>query len=50
MDAHPMAELDGQTSINELLDEPVGASPVQLTLPIHFQMPAIQPECSGARS
>ncbi|MEC5192989.1 MULTISPECIES: hypothetical protein [unclassified Arthrobacter] len=40
MDAHPTEELEGQTSINELLDEPVGASPVQLLLPIHFQLAA----------
>lgn len=33
-------ELEGQTSINELLDEPVGVSPVQLSLPIHFQLAA----------
>ena len=38
MDTNPIAELEGQTSINELLDEPVGASPVQLALPIHFQL------------
>ncbi|MDR7084617.1 hypothetical protein J2X01_003930 [Arthrobacter ginsengisoli] len=38
MDAILTEELDGQTSINELLDEPVGASPVQLALPIHFQL------------
>ena len=38
MDTHPTVQLEGQTSINELLDEPVGASPVQLTLPIHFQL------------
>ena len=40
MDTHPTVQLEGQTSINELLDEPVGAFPVQLTLPIHFQ-PAV---------
>ncbi|MGP4033976.1 hypothetical protein [Pseudarthrobacter sp. 1C304] len=38
MDTDLTAELEGQTSINELLDEPVGASPVQLALPIHFQL------------
>jgi hypothetical protein len=38
MDTKPTVELEGQTSINELLDEPVGASPVQLALPIHFQL------------
>lgn len=36
MDAILTLELDGQTSINDLLEEPVGASPVQLALPIHF--------------
>ena len=38
MDTKATVELEGQTSINELLDEPVGASPVQLALPIHFQL------------
>lgn len=36
MEAHLTAELEGQTSINELLDEPVGVSPIQLALPIYF--------------
>lgn len=40
MDANRTVELEGQTSINELLDEPVGASPVQLALPIDFQLAA----------
>lgn len=40
MDVNVTAELEGQTSINELLDEPVGVSPVQLLLPIHFQLAA----------
>lgn len=40
METNPTVQLEGQTSINELLDEPVGASPVQLTLPIHFQLAA----------
>jgi hypothetical protein len=31
-------ELKGQTSINDLLDEPVGAAPVQLALPIVVQV------------
>ena len=34
------AELEGQTSINELLDEPIGATHIQLVLPIHVQLPA----------
>ncbi|MCX2748843.1 hypothetical protein OOZ51_13625 [Arthrobacter sp. MI7-26] len=33
-------ELEGQTSINDLLDEPVGTEPVQLVLPIPFQLPS----------
>lgn len=32
-------QLEGQTSINELLDDPVGAEPIQLVLPIHLQLP-----------
>ena len=40
MDLKLTLELEGQTSINELLDEPVGVSPVQLALPIHFQLAA----------
>ncbi|MGY2745915.1 hypothetical protein [Arthrobacter sp. UYCu723] len=36
MDANPPVELEGQTSINELLDDPIGTVPVQLPLPIHF--------------
>jgi hypothetical protein len=35
---HP-AELEGQISINELLDEPIGTEPIQLALPIHFHFP-----------
>jgi hypothetical protein len=31
-------QLKGQTSINDLLDEPVGTEPVQLVLPIHIQL------------
>lgn len=34
MDAEPVVELEGQTSINDFLDDPVGAVPVQLVLPI----------------
>ncbi|MGO4193174.1 hypothetical protein AB4Y67_16085 [Arthrobacter sp. YAF17] len=40
MDSNLTMELEGQTSINELLDEPVGVLPVQLALPIHFQLAA----------
>jgi hypothetical protein len=39
MDTDHCGELKGQTSINELLDEPVGADPIQLVLPIHIQLP-----------
>ncbi|MET1021632.1 MAG: hypothetical protein ABWX69_05470 [Arthrobacter sp.] len=38
MDPNLPEQLEGQTSINELLDEPVGVTPVQLALPIHFQL------------
>ncbi|MET3719144.1 MULTISPECIES: hypothetical protein [unclassified Arthrobacter] len=32
------SELEGQTSINELLDEPIGDSHIQLALPFHVQL------------
>ena len=38
MDANLIVELEGKTSINELLEEPVGALAVELALPIHFQL------------
>ncbi|MCP9000388.1 hypothetical protein NFC73_11705 [Pseudarthrobacter sp. RMG13] len=31
-------ELEGQTSINELLDKPIGDTHIQLVLPIHVQL------------
>lgn len=34
MDAEPVVKLEGQTSINDFIDDPVGAVPVQLILPI----------------
>lgn len=34
MERDASGQLTGQTSINELLDEPVGADPVQLPLPL----------------
>jgi hypothetical protein len=40
VDTGQAQELEGQTSINELLDEPVGAVPIQLVLPIHVQLPS----------
>lgn len=33
-------ELEGQTSINDLLEEPVGTEPIQMPLPIHIQLPS----------
>ena len=35
-----VTELEGQTTINELLDEPVGVSHIQMTLPIYVQLGA----------
>lgn len=43
METVPLPELEGQTSINELLDEPIGTAPIQLALPIHFLHPAVDP-------
>lgn len=40
MDTDHPGELEGQSSINELLQEPVGDSPIQLVLPIHVQLPS----------
>ena len=34
MDSPTPLELEGQRSINELLDEPIGDRPIQLELPI----------------
>jgi hypothetical protein len=39
MDKQHPGELEGQTSINELLDEPVGIKPIQMALPLHVQLP-----------
>lgn len=38
MDRDGSGELEGQTSINELLDESVGVVPVQLALPVLVQV------------
>ena len=38
MDKEHTGELEGQTSINELLDEPVGTNPIQMVLPLHIQL------------
>ena len=40
MDKEQTGELEGQTSINELLDEPVGLTHIQMALPLHIQFPA----------
>jgi hypothetical protein len=40
MDKEHTGELEGQTSINELLDEPVGLTHIQMALPLHIQSPA----------
>ncbi|MDQ0636419.1 hypothetical protein QFZ40_004390 [Arthrobacter pascens] len=39
MDREHYDELEGQTSINELLDEPVGVKHIQMALPLHVQLP-----------
>ena len=38
MERDGSGELKGQTSINELLEEPVGDAPVQLALPLLVQV------------
>ena len=38
MNRDQTGELEGQTSINELLDAPVGVTPIQMVLPIHVQL------------
>ena len=40
METDDAGQVKGQTSINELLDDPVGADPIQLVLPIHVQLPS----------
>jgi hypothetical protein len=40
METDDAGQLKGQTSINDLLDEPVGAEPIQLVLPIHVVLPS----------
>ncbi|WP_423185114.1 hypothetical protein [Arthrobacter sp. NyZ413] len=40
METSGTQELEGQRSINELLDEPIGDAPIQLVLPIHLQLPS----------
>ena len=38
MNADKASELEGQTSINELLDDPVGLTHVQMVLPIYVKV------------
>jgi hypothetical protein len=38
MEGDRIGELEGQTSINELLGEPVGVTPIQMVLPIHLRL------------
>lgn len=38
MERNTAGELEGQTSVNELLEEPIGDSPIQLALPILVQI------------
>lgn len=38
MERDRSGELEGQTSVNEWLDEPIGAAPVQMALPILVQI------------
>lgn len=38
MERDSAGELEGQTSVNDLLDEPIGAAPMQLVLPILVQI------------
>jgi hypothetical protein len=40
VDTDQAGQLKGQTSINDLLDEPVGTEPIQMPLPIHVQLPS----------
>ena len=38
MERDKSGELEGQTSVNDLLDEPIGATPIQMALPILVQI------------
>ncbi|MFD1212981.1 hypothetical protein ACFQ36_13125 [Arthrobacter sp. GCM10027362] len=38
MDRDQTCELEGQTSIDDLLDEPVGVAHIQMVLPIYVQL------------
>ena len=43
MDSPMPVVLEGQRSINELLDEPIGVRPIQLELPIPGRLPPAVP-------
>ncbi|GAA3699389.1 hypothetical protein GCM10023081_40320 [Arthrobacter ginkgonis] len=38
METEEARELEGQTSINELLDDPVGLTHIQMVLPIYVKL------------
>jgi hypothetical protein len=38
MERDRCGELEGQTSVNELLDDPIGVTPIQMALPILVQI------------
>lgn len=38
MGKNQYSELEGQTSINELLEDPIGDTHIQLALPFHVQL------------
>ncbi|WP_457962572.1 hypothetical protein M1E17_13605 [Arthrobacter sp. D1-29] len=40
MEREASGELEGQSSINELLSEPVGVTHFQMVLPLHVQLPS----------
>lgn len=40
MERDDAGELAGQSSINELLNEPVGGTHIQMLLPLHVQLPS----------
>jgi hypothetical protein len=40
MERDKAGELEGQTSINELLNESVGVAHIQMVLPLHVRLPS----------
>jgi hypothetical protein len=40
MEMDRAGELEGQTSINDLLNETVGITHIQMVLPLHIQLPS----------